>query len=108
MVRNVVLNHSRGDRRKVVSVRLPVEIDASIDDACRIAVEAARETADELKLDSRISDITETVVWLEIEGFAPADADIPRIATDIRKRALAALAEEELLPVRGRVAERTS
>jgi small-conductance mechanosensitive channel len=107
MVRNVVTNHSRGDRKKVVSIRLPVMIDASLDDACRIAVEAAHEAAEDLELDVEVSDVEADVVWLEIEGFAPADANVQQIATDIRKSALAALAEEELLPVGGRVIERT-
>src|ERR671937_56375 len=34
-VRNVVINPSRGDRRKIVSIRLPVDIEAPIDEACR-------------------------------------------------------------------------
>jgi small-conductance mechanosensitive channel len=107
MVRNVVVNHSRGDRRKIVSIRLPVDIDASIDEACRIAVDAAHEAAEQLELDVNVTDVDEKTVWLEIEGFAPAGADVPRITTEVRKRALAALAEEELLPAGRRVAERT-
>jgi small-conductance mechanosensitive channel len=107
MVRNVVVNHSRGDRRKVVSIRLPVRIDASIDDACRIALEAAHEAAEELELGVLIGDLDDSTVWVEIEGFAPANADVPRIATAVRKRALAALADEGLLPVGARLIERT-
>jgi small conductance mechanosensitive channel len=110
MVRNVVINHSRGDRRRVVSIRLPVAIDAAIDDACRIAEESAHatEAAEELELDLQVhvTEVTETTVWLEIGGFAAASADIASIATDIRNRALAALADEGLLPVRDRMAER--
>jgi small-conductance mechanosensitive channel len=107
MVRNVVVNHSRGDRRKIVSIRLPVDIGASLDDACRLAVEAAHEAAGEVELDVTVTDVEPQVVWLEIEGFAPAGADVPRITTEVRKRALTALAEEDLLPAGGRVVERT-
>src|ERR671937_270702 len=57
MVRNVVVNHSRGDRRKIVSIRLPVDIEGSLDDACRIAVEAAHEAADDVELDVNVTDI---------------------------------------------------
>src|ERR671937_487994 len=107
MVRNVVVNHSRGDRRKIVSIRLPVDIEGSLDDACRIAVEAAHEAADDVELDVNVTDIEADTVWLEIEGFAPAGSDVPHITTDIRKRALSALADEDLLPAgRRRVAER--
>lgn len=107
MVRNVVVNHSRGDRRKIVSIRLPVDISAPLDDACRMVVDAAHEAADEVELDVTVTDVEQEVVWLEIEGFAPASADVPRITTEVRKRALTALAEEELLPAGRRVAERT-
>src|SRR5919201_1328038 len=100
MARNVVTNHSRGDRRRAVSMRLPVAIDAEIDDACRIALESARAVERdeelELELDVNVTEVTETAIWIEIAGFAPANADVAGIATEIRKRALAGLAEEEL------------
>jgi small-conductance mechanosensitive channel len=102
MVRNVVVNHSRGDRRRALSVRLPVAIDAPIDDARRVAVTSAHaveEEADqELELVVNLTDVTESATWLEITGFAPVDADLADIETKIRKRALAGLLEEELLP----------
>jgi hypothetical protein len=60
-----------------------------------------------LELDVHVTEVTETAIWLEVAGFAPATADVAGIATEIRKRALAGLAEEELLPAQGRVAERT-
>src|ERR687888_259839 len=106
MVRNVIINHSRGDRRRAVSMRLPVAIDAPIDDACQIALESAQAAGPDEELEVHVTDITETAVWLEIAGFLPAKGDVVSIGTDIRKRALAALAEEGLLPVQGRVFER--
>ena len=106
MAKNVIINHSRGDRRRAVSIRLPIAIDAPIDDACRIALESAQAAEPDEELEVHVTDITETAVWLEIAGFLPAKGDVVSIATDIRKRALAALAEEELLPVQGRVLER--
>jgi small conductance mechanosensitive channel len=108
MTKNVIINHSRGDRRRAVNIRLPVAIDASIDDACRVALASAQATEPdkELELEVHVSEITETAVWLEVAGFVGAKDDVASIATDIRKHALAALAEEELLPVRGRVLER--
>src|SRR5919201_893590 len=106
MVRNVSINHSRGDRRRAVSMRLPVAIDAVLDDACRIALESARSVDErDLELDVHVTEVTETAIWLEIAGFAPAHADVARIATEIRTRALAGLAKKELLPAQGRVAD---
>src|ERR671934_1376507 len=106
MVRNVIINHSRGDRRRAVSMRLPVAIDAVLEDACRIALESARSVDErDLELDVHVTGVTETAIWLEIAGFAPAHADVARIATEIRTRALAGLAKKELLPAQGRVAD---
>src|SRR5919197_767820 len=108
MVKNVIINHSRGDRRRAVSMRLPVALDAVLDDACRIALESARSVDErDLELDVHVHEVTETAIWLEIAGFAPAHADVARIATEIRTRALAGLAKKELLPAQGRVADPT-
>jgi small-conductance mechanosensitive channel len=102
MVRNVLVNHSRGDRRRAVSVRLPAAIDAAIDDARRVAFKSARaveeEEHEELELQVNVTEVTERAIWLEITGFASADADVADIETKIRKCALAGLLEEELLP----------
>jgi small-conductance mechanosensitive channel len=100
MVSTVLVNRSVGDPRRVVSIRLPVAIDASLDDACRIALEAAQATegVDRLALDVQIGEITEKTAWLEIAGFAPLSADVAKIASSIRRRALAALADAKLLP----------
>src|SRR5919198_966168 len=109
MVKNVIINHSRGDRRRAVSMRLPVAIDAAIDDACRVALESARAVEEDvhqkLELHVHVTEVTETAIWLEIAGFVPAKADVAGIATEIRKRALAGLAEKGLLPAHGQVAE---
>src|ERR671936_1208459 len=108
MVKNVIVNHSRGDRRRAVNIRLPVAIDAPVDDACRVALEAAQATEldEELDFKVHVTEITETAVWLEIAGFLGAKGDVTSIASEIRKAALAALAEEELLPIENRLAER--
>jgi small-conductance mechanosensitive channel len=101
MVKNVLVNHSRGDRRRAVSVRLPVAFDAALDDARGVAFKSARaveeEVQEELELQVNLTEVTETAIWLEIAGFAPADADVADIETKIRTRALAGLWEEELL-----------
>jgi small conductance mechanosensitive channel len=106
MSKNVIINHSRGDRRRAVSIRLPIAIDAPIDDACQIALESAQAAGPEEELEVHVTEITESAVWLEVAGFLPATGDVVSIATDIRKHALAALAKEELLPVQSRALER--
>jgi small conductance mechanosensitive channel len=100
MVGTVLVNRSVGDPRKVVSIRLPVDIHASVEDACRIALGASQATEGGglLTLEVEVAEITEKTVWLEVGGFAPANADLGRIASSIRARALAALGEAKLLP----------
>jgi small-conductance mechanosensitive channel len=100
MVSTMLVNRSVGDPRKVVSIRLPVAINASIADARRIALDAAQgtEAAERLTLNVQIAEVTEKTVWIEIGGFAPLHADLTEIATGIREDALAALAEAKLLP----------
>lgn len=108
MVRNVIINHSRGDRRRAVSVRLPVAIDAAIDDARRVAFKSAQaveeEAHQELELQVNVTEVTDRAIWLEIAGFAGADADVADIETKIRKGALVGLRSEELLAAQGAVA----
>jgi small conductance mechanosensitive channel len=102
MVKNVVTNHSRGDRRRAINVRLPIALDATFEEACRVAFEAARavqtQVDDQLELRVNVVDVTEAAAWLDVAGFVPATADVSSIATDIRKHALARLAEKGLLP----------
>jgi hypothetical protein len=100
MVSTMLVNRSVGDPRRVVSIRLPVAIDRPIADARRIALDAAHGTegAEQLTLKVQVAEVTEKTVWLEIGGFAPANADLGEISTGIREHALAALADAKLLP----------
>jgi small-conductance mechanosensitive channel len=100
MVSTMLVNRSVGDPRRMVSVRLPVGIRASIADARRIALESARRApgADKLTLTVQIAEVAEQTVWLDIGGFVSQDADVASLASDIRERALSALGEADLLP----------
>ena len=97
MVSTMLVNRSVGDPRRVISIRLPVAIDASIGDARRLALEAAQATGP-VALKVQIAEITEKTVWLEVGGFAPAGVDLADLSTGIREGALGALAKAKLLP----------
>jgi small-conductance mechanosensitive channel len=101
MVSTMLVNRSVGDPRRVISIRLPVALGASLTDARRIALAAAAESeaADRLKLSAQIAEVTDKTVWLELGGFAPPHADLAELSTGIRERALTALGEAKLLPV---------
>jgi hypothetical protein len=97
------------DERRAVSVRLPAAIDATIDDARHVAFKSARaveeEADEELELQVNLTEVTERAIWLEITGFASADADVADIETKIRTRGLVGLLEKELLPAQAPFAD---
>ena len=100
MVSETLVNRSGRDPRRSVSVQVPVRLGAPLAEARRVAAEAIGETArtERLSLDVRIGEATEKLVWLDLVGFAPPGANVPELVAEVRERALAALADAELLP----------
>lgn len=96
----IVVNRTIRDPRRTVTAALPVRLDAPIDRARAVVLEAARSVEDAARLDIRVTvgDVTEKVVWLTATALAPLDADVAGIGSELRERALAALAGAELLP----------
>jgi len=99
MVSTTIVNRSVADPRRLVTVDLPVRLDAPLDQARRITIEAATRVpgGPSLELDAKVSKVTENTAWLSLDVYAPFSADVSRIASDIRERALADLAEAGLL-----------
>jgi small-conductance mechanosensitive channel len=99
MVSTTIVNRSVADPRRLVTVELPVRIDAPLEEARRVTKEAAARVpgGSLLELDARIGTVTESTAWLSVDAYAPFSADTSRIASDIREHALAALAEAGLL-----------
>ena len=99
MVSTMLVNRSVGDPRRVISIRLPVALGASLAEARRLALEAARaEATSGAVLEAHVAEVTEKTVWLELAGFASPTADLAELTTAIRERALGALADAKLLP----------
>lgn len=100
MVSTTLVNRSVADPRRLVTVQLPVRIDAPLDEARRLTAAAAGsvEGGDTLDVDVQVSEITERTAWLSVVALAPFTADVSRVASDIRERALAALNDAGLLP----------
>jgi small-conductance mechanosensitive channel len=100
MVSTMLVNRSVGDPRRIVSIQLPVGIQAPLAEARRVTAEAASTVpgGDRLTLTVQVGEVCEKTVWLNVVGYAPPGADIPTIASDIREGALAALGEAGLLP----------
>ena len=100
MVSTTIVNRSVADPRRLVTVELPVRLDAPLDQARTLTVEAATRVPGgaSLELVAKVSKVTESTAWLSLDVYAPFSADVSGIASDIREQALAALAEAGLLP----------
>lgn len=100
IVSAVVVNRSVGDARRVVTVEVPVALGAPLDTAQAVTRDATAAIARDrnLDVDVRVGNVGEKIVWLTVVAMAPPDADVGRIASDVRSAALGALASAELLP----------
>ena len=100
MVSTTLVNRSVDDPRRLVTVQLPVRLGAPLAEARRVTIEAASRVPEgtELDLDVQVGELNEKTAWLNVVAYAPFGTDISRIASEIRERALAALAEADFLP----------
>ena len=100
MVSTTLVNRSVDDPRRLVTVQLPVRLDAPLSEARRVASEAALrvpQSAD-LDLDVRVGEISDRTAWLSVAAYAPFGADSSHVASEIREHALAALGDAGFLP----------
>jgi small-conductance mechanosensitive channel len=95
-----IVNRTIRDPRRSVTALLPVRLGVPLEKARSVVLDAARgvHDADRLDLKVTVGDVGEKVVWLSATALAPLDADVTRIASDLREQALSALSEAELLP----------
>jgi len=100
MVASIIVNNSVADPRRLVSVQLPVRLDASLDEARRLAVDAigSVEESELLTYDVLVGALTEKTAWLNVVAYAPPGTNVPRTASEIRERALGSLAGAGYLP----------
>jgi small-conductance mechanosensitive channel len=94
LMNSVVVNRSIRDPRRIVSVKLPVALRASIEQARRLLLEAV-ETSDQAQLAEAVVQVTEVgerTAWLTLTTYAPADAPVELLAGELRERGLTALA----------------
>ena len=100
MVSTTLVNRSVNDPRRLVTVQLPVRLGARLGDARRIALDAASQIPHgaELDLDVQVGELSDRIAWLNVVAYAPFGADVSLIGSEIRERAVTALADAELLP----------
>jgi len=100
MITSTVVNRSLEDPRRLVSVRLPVAIAASVEEARQVLLRVVAEVGEADIEDASIAviDVAERTTWLSVTGYAPRPTAVDRVAAELRERALQALASEGLLP----------
>ena len=93
-----VVNRTLGTARRTVESALPIPIGSSVADARELLLAAARSSpqVDDARVD--VGEVTDKLVWLNVTAYAPLDADVNKVASDVRERGLSALAEAGRLP----------
>jgi len=92
------VNRTLGTARRTVESALPIPIGSSVADARELLLAAARSSpqVDDARVD--VGEVTDKLVWLNVTAYAPLDADVNKVASDVRERGLSALAEAGRLP----------
>jgi small-conductance mechanosensitive channel len=100
MITSTVVNRSLDDPRRLVTVRLPVANTIPVEDARRVLLRTAGEVSEQSMEDTSVTvvDVGERTTWLALSGYAPRPTAVDRVASELRERALSALAAEGFLP----------
>jgi small-conductance mechanosensitive channel len=93
-----IVNRTIRDPRRAVTAALPVRLDAPIVQARADIVAAVRPLPGVLDARAVVSDVTDKLVWISVTAFAPLDADVEQVASDVREAGLRRLDESGLLP----------
>jgi small-conductance mechanosensitive channel len=100
MVSTTIVNRSVDDPRRLVTVELPVRLDAPLDEARRVVLDAAAGApqGESLAIYVQVGSLTEKTAWLSVVAYAPFGADVSQVASELRERAVSALGAAKLLP----------
>ena len=95
-----VVNRTIRDPRRWVRVSVPVVLAADVGEARRVVGEAVQawDAIAGVDLDISVADVTDSVAWLGIVAYVPSDTRPGPVASELRERALGALAGAGLLP----------
>jgi small-conductance mechanosensitive channel len=100
MVSTTIVNRSVDDPRRLVTVELPVRLNAPLEEARRVVLEAAAHSpqGESLAIYVQVGTLTEKTAWLNVVAYAPFGSDVSQVASELREKAVAALGAAELLP----------
>ena len=88
---SIVTNRSIDEPSRTVSVRLPIKLGASVEEARRVLLDALGQAGAAVTVD----DVTDSVAWLKMSVTV---TDAAPVAPELRERGVAALAASGLLP----------
>jgi small-conductance mechanosensitive channel len=90
---SIVTNRSIDEPSRIVSVRLPIKLGVSVDEARRVLLDALAGVGQSGAV--TVDDVTDAVVWLKLSVTV---TDAAPVSPELRERGVAALAREQLLP----------
>jgi len=93
-----IVNRTIRDPRRAVTASLPLRLGAPIDHARTVVLSAVKEAPGVNEAYVTVGDVSDKVVWLTATAYASLDANVGAIGSDLRERALGALAAADLLP----------
>ncbi|MCC6222898.1 MAG: mechanosensitive ion channel [Thermoleophilia bacterium] len=97
MFATVVVNRTVDDRRRHVHVQLPVSLGTPVERAREVVLEAVRGVSAQ-EATVQLTEVGERAGWLTLSAVAPADADAALLGSELRERAVGALARAGFLP----------
>lgn len=95
----VIMNRTIKDPRRLVAAQFPISIETPIDEARAVLRAAIAQLPGTSGEDARVfvGEISDRIVWLEAAAYAPLDADVVSLASDLREYGLGALRDRGFL-----------
>jgi small conductance mechanosensitive channel len=99
LMSSTVVNRTVKDPRRLVSIKVPVALDAPMDRARAVVLDAARAVEQPTEdVSVAVADLGEKIAWLALTAYAPPGTNVAKLAAELRERAVTALSREQLLP----------
>ncbi len=95
LTNTTIVNRTIRDPRRAVGARFPIGIEVPVREARDAVGAAVMRIAGTMGDEARVlvSEVAEHVVWLDVTVYAPLDADVARLASEVRETGLDVLRE---------------
>ena len=96
---STIVNRTIKDPRRLVAAHFPVSIETPIDEARAALLAAIAQLPGTSGEEARVlvGEISDRTVWLEAATYAPIDADVVSLSSELRERGLGALRDRGFL-----------